>query len=49
MPGIQVQAAAPGPTREIARLLQLEREHALLQEEHDLRRTAIRFCASRSW
>ncbi len=41
------KAAAPGPTREVARLQQLEREHALLQEEHDLLKKAIRFCASR--
>jgi len=41
------KAAAPGPAREIARLQQLEREHALLQEEHDLLKKAIRFCASR--
>jgi len=27
-----------GPKREIVRLQQLEREHALLQEEHDLQR-----------
>jgi transposase-like protein len=30
------KAAAPSPAPEIARLQQLEREHALLQEEHDL-------------
>jgi len=41
------RAAPPGPAREIARLQQLEREHALLQEEHDLLKKAIRFCASR--
>jgi len=41
------KAAAPGPAREIARLQQLEREHALLREEHDLLKKAIRFCASR--
>ncbi|MBX3134032.1 MAG: transposase [Gemmatimonadaceae bacterium] len=41
------KAAPPGPAREIARLQQLEREHALLQEEHDLLKKAIRFCASR--
>jgi transposase len=36
-----------GPARELARLQQLEREHALLQAEHDLLKKAIRFCASR--
>ncbi len=41
------KAAPSGPTREIVRLQQLEREHALLQEEHDLLKKAIRFCASR--
>jgi transposase len=41
------KAAPPGPAREIARLQELERAHALLQEEHDLLKKAIRFCASR--
>jgi len=41
------KATPPGPTREIARLQELERAHALLQEEHDLLKKAIRFCASR--
>ena len=39
-------------TRELARLQQLEREYALLQEEHDLLKQAIRFCSTRrarSW
>jgi len=35
------------PTREPARLQQLEREYALLQEEHDLLNKAIRFCSAR--
>jgi transposase len=35
------------PPREIRRLQELEREHALLQEEHDLLRKAIRFCSAR--
>jgi transposase len=33
------------PAREIRRLQELERAHALLQEEHDLLRKAIRFCS----
>jgi transposase len=40
-------ATPPRPAREIARLQELERAHALLQEEHDLLIKAIRFCASR--
>lgn len=44
--------AAPTPPtatvkRELARLQQLEREYALLQEEHDLLKKAIRFCSAR--
>jgi len=35
-------------TRELARLQQLEREYALLQEEHDLLKKAIRFCSARA-
>src|SRR6478672_6235267 len=34
-------------TRELARLQALEREYALLQEEHDLLKKAIRFCSAR--
>jgi len=34
-------------TRELARLQQLEREYALLQEEHALLKKAIRFCSAR--
>ena len=45
-------AAAKPPTatqaRELARLQQLEREYALLQEEHDLLKKAIRFCSARN-
>lgn len=37
----------PPPQRELQRLQTLEREHALLQEEHTLLRKAIRFCAAR--
>lgn len=33
--------------RELARLQELEREHALLQEEHNLLKKAIRFCSAR--
>lgn len=38
--------AAP-PRREIHRLQELERAHALLKEEHDLLKKAIRFCSDR--
>jgi transposase len=34
--------------REIRRLQTLEREHAMLREEHDLLKKAIRFCSARS-
>ena len=40
----------PGATRrvrEIKRLQELEREHAMLQEEHALLKKAIRFCSVR--
>jgi len=36
-----------GPVREIRRLQELERAHALLQEEHELLKKAIRFCSAR--
>ena len=36
-----------GPRREIKRLPVLEREHAMLQEEHALLKKAIRFCSAR--
>src|SRR3990170_5949632 len=36
------------PLREIRRLQELERAHALLQEEHELLKKAIRFCSARS-
>jgi transposase len=44
--------AAPKPpratrARELAQLQQLEREYALLKEEHDLLKKAIRFCSAR--
>jgi transposase len=35
------------PAREIAQLQRLEREYALLKEEHDLLKKAIRFCSAR--
>lgn len=41
------KATPAGPAREIAQLQALEKQHALLQEEHDLLKKAIRFCASR--
>jgi transposase len=37
-----------GPVREIAALQRLERDYALLKEEHDLLKKAIRFCSARS-
>jgi transposase len=36
-----------GPRRELKRLQVLEREHAMLQEEHELLKKAIRFCSAR--
>jgi transposase len=36
------------PAREIRRLQELERAHALLQEEHALLKKFIRFCSDRS-
>jgi transposase len=41
------KAPPPGPARELARLQQLERDYALLKEEHDLLKKAIRFCSAR--
>ena len=41
------KAPRPGPAREIARLQALEREHAILKEEHELLQKAIRFCSAR--
>lgn len=35
------------PARELKRLQALERAHALLQEEHELLKKAIRFCSER--
>jgi transposase len=41
------KAPPAGPAREIAKLQQLEREYALLKEEHELLKKAIRFCSAR--
>jgi transposase len=38
---------APAPARELRRLASLERAHAILQEEHELLKKAIRFCSVR--
>ena len=46
--GTAPKAPTATQTRELARLQQLEREYALLQEEHDLLKKAIRFCAARA-
>lgn len=47
----RLRGTTPQPSarmaRELARLQELEREHALLQEEHDLLKKAIRFCSAR--
>ena len=41
------KAPSPAPTREIAQLQSLEKAHALLKEEHELLKKAIRFCSAR--
>ena len=41
------KAPPPGPAREIAQLQALEKAHALLHEEHELLKKAIRFCSVR--
>jgi transposase len=41
------KALPAGPAREIAKLQQLEREYALLKQEHELLKKAIRFCSAR--
>jgi transposase len=41
------KAPPPGPAREIAQLQALEKAHALLKEEHELLKKAIRFCSAR--
>jgi len=43
----RVRARRPAPVREIRRLQELERAHALLQEELELLKKAIRFCSAR--
>jgi transposase len=43
----QVKRAPKAPVRELKRLQALERAHALLQEEHELLKKAIRFCSER--
>ena len=45
--GRAAKAPPPGPAREIAQLQALEQAHALLQEEHELLKKAIRFCSAR--
>jgi transposase len=40
------KAPPAGPARELARLQQLERDYALLKEEHDLLKKPIRFCSA---
>jgi transposase len=45
--GVAPKGPTATQTRELARLQQLEREYALLQEEHDLLKKAIRFCSAR--
>ena len=41
------KAPPPGPAREIAQLQALAPAHALLKEEHELLKKAIRFCSAR--
>jgi len=46
--GKRARKAPPSvPAREIARLQALEKAHALLKEEHELLKKAIRFCSAR--
>lgn len=45
--GRAAKAPPPGPAREIAQLQALEKAHALLREEHELLKKAIRFCSAR--
>jgi transposase len=41
----RVRRVDVGPRREMKRLQALEREHAMLREEHELLKRAIRFCS----
>ena len=45
--GAAPQAPSATATHELARLQELERKYALLEEEHDLLKKAIRFCSAR--
>jgi transposase len=45
--GAPAKPAKAPPAREMAQLQRLEREYALLKEEHDLLKKAIRFCSAR--
>jgi len=43
----EVVEVAKAPVRELKLLQALKKEHALLQEEHELLKKAIRFCSER--
>jgi transposase len=43
----KVEQVPKVPVRELKKLQALERAHALLQEEHELLKKAIRFCSER--
>jgi transposase len=43
----RAKGVATGARRELKRLQALEREHAMLREEHELLKNAIRFCSER--
>jgi transposase len=43
----RVAPVKPPKVRELKRLQALERAHALLQQEHELLKKAIRFCSAR--
>jgi transposase len=43
----RVKSTPRVPVRELKRLQALEKAHALLQEEHELLKKAIRFCSER--
>src|SRR5262245_23590406 len=47
--GVKGSVAFKAPSsREVRRLQELEKEHALLLEEHELLKKAIRFCSERA-